>query len=170
MVHKGYKTSTSHYTLISWVVSIEAASASFTPFRPLCQCSVSRIFKAIVTRIRRKSKQTLKSPRIELWTRCSESRALANWATHAIFGFFLFCFCFVFFEERGENRSTRGKNLSEQSRKPTNSTHIWRRIQESIPGHIGGRRVLSPLCQPCSPVVDRSFWIDSHTVLHMNLI
>ena len=30
-----------------------------------------------------------------------------------------------------------GKNLSEQSREPTNSTHIWRRIRESILGHIG---------------------------------
>ena len=38
-----------------------------------------------------------------------------------------------------------GKNLSEQSREPTNSTHIWRPIRESNPGHIGGRPVLSPL-------------------------
>ena len=31
------------------------------------------------------------------------------------------------------------KNLSEQSREPTtNSTHIWRRVQESNLGHIGG--------------------------------
>ena len=37
-----------------------------------------------------------------------------------------------------------GKNLLEQSREPTNSTHIWRRIRESILGHTGGRRVLSP--------------------------
>ena len=44
------------------------------------------------------------------------------------------------------------KNLSEQSREPTtNSTHIWRRVRESNLGHIGGRRELSPLCQPCSP-------------------
>ena len=27
--------------------------------------------------------------------------------------------------------------------------HIWCRVQESNPGHIGGRRVLSPLHQPC---------------------
>ena len=32
----------------------------------------------------------------------------------------------------------------------TNSTHIWRRRQDSNPGHIGGRRVLSPLRHPCS--------------------
>ena len=43
------------------------------------------------------------------------------------------------------------KNLSEQGREPTtNSTHIWRRCQDSNPGHIGGRRVLSPLRHPCS--------------------
>ena len=43
------------------------------------------------------------------------------------------------------------KNLSEQGREPTtNSTHIWRRRQDSNPGHIGGRRVLSPLRHPCS--------------------
>ena len=39
----------------------------------------------------------------------------------------------------------------EQSREPTNSGHIWRRVRESNPGHIGGRRALSPLRQPCSP-------------------
>ena len=60
--------------------------------------------------------------------------------------------CKCWFLRRGENRSTRGKNLSEQSREPTNPTHIWGRIRESILGHIGGRRVLSPLCQPCSPL------------------
>ena len=46
------------------------------------------------------------------------------------------------------------KNLSEQRREPTtNSTHIWRRVRESNPGHIGGRRVLSPLRPPCSPYI-----------------
>ena len=36
------------------------------------------------------------------------------------------------------------KNLSEQEREPTtNSTHIWCRCQDSNPGHIGRRRVLS---------------------------
>ena len=38
-----------------------------------------------------------------------------------------------------------------QSREPTNSTHIWRRIWELNPGHIGGRRVLSPLRHLCTP-------------------
>ena len=50
---------------------------------------------------------------------------------------------------RGENRSTRRK--TSQSREPTtNSTHIWRRVRESNPGHSGGRRVLSP-CSPYLP-------------------
>ena len=54
------------------------------------------------------------------------------------------------FEERGKPEYPE-KNLSEQSREPTNSTHIWCRVQESNPGHIGGKRALSPLRQPCSP-------------------
>ena len=48
-----------------------------------CQCSVLRVFKAIATRTRGKSKQTLKSLKIEPGTSRSESRALANWATTA---------------------------------------------------------------------------------------
>ena len=32
------------------------------------------------------------------------------------------------------------KNPSEQSREPKNSVHIWRRVQETNPGRIGGRR------------------------------
>ena len=44
------------------------------------------------------------------------------------------------------------KNLSEQGREPTtNSIHIWRRRQDSKPGHIGGRRVLSPQRHPLLP-------------------
>ena len=42
------------------------------------------------------------------------------------------------------------KNLSVQIREPTNSTHIWRQVWESNAGHIGGKRVLSPLRHPCS--------------------
>ena len=49
----------------------------------LCQCSVLRVFKAKATQIRRKSKQTLESPRIEPGTSSSEGRALTNWATPA---------------------------------------------------------------------------------------
>ena len=39
------------------------------------------------------------------------------------------------FDERGKPEYP-GKNLSEQRREPTtNSTHIWRRVRESNPGH-----------------------------------
>jgi len=55
------------------------------------------------------------------------------------------------FEESGKPEYLE-KNLSEQSRKPTNSVHIWRQVWESNPGHIGGRWALSPLRQPSSPV------------------
>ena len=54
------------------------------------------------------------------------------------------------FEERGKPEYLE-KNLSEQGREPTrNSTHIWRRRRDLNSGHFGGRRVLSPLRQPCS--------------------
>ena len=52
------------------------------------------------------------------------------------------------FEERRKLEYPE-KNLLEQGREPaTNSTHIWRRRQDSNPGHIGGRRALSPLRHP----------------------
>ena len=55
------------------------------------------------------------------------------------------------FEERGKPEYPE-KNLSEQGREPTtNSTQIWRRLQDLNPGHIGGRRVLSPLHHPLLP-------------------
>ena len=59
------------------------------------------------------------------------------------------------FEERGKPEYPE-KNLSEQGREPTtNSTHIRRRIQESNPGHIGGRPAwevnAQPMRHPCSP-------------------
>ena len=44
----------------------------------LCQCSVLRVFKVKTTRIRRKSKQALESPRIEPETSSSEDSALTN--------------------------------------------------------------------------------------------
>ena len=39
------------------------------------------------------------------------------------------------------------KNLSKQGREQTTKFAV----RESNPGHIGGRRVLSPLRHPCSP-------------------
>ena len=50
------------------------------------------------------------------------------------------------FEERGKPENPE-KNLSVQSREPTNSTHIWLRVWESNSGHISGKQVLSPLRQ-----------------------
>ena len=47
------------------------------------------------------------------------------------------------FEERGKPEQYSKKNLSVQSREPTNSTHIWRQVWESNPGHIGGWRVVA---------------------------
>ena len=69
------------------------------------------------------------------------------------------CLCFpgsnwdlemLVFKERVKPENPE-KNLSEHSREPTtNSTHIWHRVWESNPGHIGGRQALSPLRHPCS--------------------
>ena len=51
----------------------------------------------------------------------------------------------VGFEERGKLEYPE-KNLSGQRREPrTNSTHIWRQRLDLNPGHVGGRRALSPL-------------------------
>ena len=61
------------------------------------------------------------------------------------------------FVERGKPEYPE-KNLSEQRREPTtNSTHIWCEHQDSNPGHIGGKRVLSPPCHPCS-----ASWIEGN--------
>ena len=49
-----------------------------------------------------------------------------------------------------ENPEYPEKNLSEQSREPSDSIHIWRRVLESNPGNIGGRQAVSPLRQPYS--------------------
>ena len=52
------------------------------------------------------------------------------------------------FEERGKPEYPK-KNLSEERKEPTtNSTHIWRCCRDLNPGHIGGRRELSPLRHP----------------------
>ena len=52
------------------------------------------------------------------------------------------------------------KPLGSRERPTTNSPHIWRRHQDSNPGHIGGRRVVSPLRHPFSLSFIHSFiWI-----------
>ena len=53
----------------------------------------------------------------------------------------------------GRKTGEPGEKPSEQGQEPTtNSTHIWRPVQDLNPGHIGGRRAVSLLSQPCSPV------------------
>ena len=70
---------TSAVPSVTRLVSMEADGVPFTPF--LCQCSVLRVFKVIATRIRGKSKQTLKSPSIEQgtsWLRQSRTHQLSH--------------------------------------------------------------------------------------------
>ena len=45
----------------------------------------------------------------------------------------------------------REKPLAQGREPATNSTHMWRRVQESNTGHSGGRRVFSPSHHPCTP-------------------
>ena len=55
------------------------------------------------------------------------------------------------FFQRGENRSTRRKtSRSRVENQQTQPTYDAETVRESNPGHIGGRRALSPLRQPCS--------------------
>ena len=76
-----------------------------------------------------------------IWTRLNVSvHSRSNWNLEVLV-----------FEERGKPEYLE-KNLSEQRREPTtNSIHIWQRRWDLNPGHIGGRRVLSPLRHPCFP-------------------
>ena len=57
------------------------------------------------------------------------------------------------FEGRGkrENGKTEEKLLGTKREPTTNSTSIWLRRRDLIPGQIGGRRMLPPLRNPCSP-------------------
>ena len=47
----------------------------------------------------------------------------------------------------------REKPLGEKERTTSNSNHIWRRRRDLNLGHTGGRRVLSPLLHPSSPIL-----------------
>ena len=64
------------------LLSMEADGAPSTPPATVSSPFL-RVFKAIATRTRGKSKQMLKSLKIEPGNSRSESRALANWATSA---------------------------------------------------------------------------------------
>ena len=50
-----------------------------------------------------------------------------------------------------KNRSVQGTESQQQ----TQPTYGVRRRQDLNPGHIGGRRALSPLRHPCSPMLKR---------------
>ena len=56
------------------------------------------------------------------------------------------------FEERGNMSTRRKTSRSRVATVPTNWAHLWHHVRESNPGHIGGRRALSPLHQHCSPL------------------
>ena len=71
------------------------------------------------------------------------------------------------FVERGKPEKQE-KNLFEQGREPTtNSTHIWLQHRDLNLGHIGGRRVLSPLrhlfshCLTCLLQMDQIWGVRS---------
>ena len=51
----------------------------------------------------------------------------------------------------GEENQMTAEKVSEQGQEPTtNSTPMWCQVQESNPGHGGGRQALSPQSYPCS--------------------
>ena len=55
------------------------------------------------------------------------------------------------FVEGGKPGYPAGEKPLEQGQEPTtNLTQIWCQLRELNPGHIDGRRVLSPLHHPCS--------------------
>ena len=57
------------------------------------------------------------------------------------------------FVEGGKPKNPEKNPQNKDGKPTTNLTHIWRQVQESIPGHIGGRRVLSSLRHLCSPLL-----------------
>ena len=124
------------------LVLMGADVAPFTPY--LCQCTVLRVFKAMATRIRGKSKQTLKSLKIESETSRSESRALANWHDCSNWNVVELLF-------RGENLSSQRKTSRsrEENQQQTRAPYVTEPGNRN-PAHIGGGRVLSPLRHPCS--------------------
>ena len=57
------------------------------------------------------------------------------------------------FLRRGENRSTRRKTSRGKGENQQQTQTTWRRRRDLNPGHIGGRRALSPPRHSCSPCV-----------------
>ena len=66
----------------------------------------------------------------------------------------------VFGVRRGENRSTRRKNLSEQGREPTtNSTHKWRQRPDLNLGPlVGGECYLAPPLPSPQLILEGNVW------------
>ena len=57
------------------------------------------------------------------------------------------------FVEVGKPENRPGEKPSEQGQEQTtHSTYIWRQLWDPNPGHRGGRRALSQLHHPCSPI------------------
>ena len=65
----------------------------------------------------------------------------------------------VGFWGEGKPECLKNKPLGARREPTTSSTHIWRRVRESNPRHIGGRQALSPLCHPCSPLRWNKLWL-----------
>ena len=115
----------------------------------LCQCSVSRIFKAIATRVRGKWKQTLKSPRIELGTLLLR-KARTSQLSYA---------CKCWFLRRGENRSTQGKTsrsrVENQETQPTyrveSGNRSWATLVEGECSHHCASPAPAPAPAPDLP-------------------
>ena len=57
-----------------------------------------------------------------------------------------------------QNWVLREKPLGAKERTTSNSNHIWRRRRDLNLGHDSGRRVLSLLLHPCSPIVLAYEW------------
>ena len=89
----------------------------------------------------------------ESYSQCIVSMFLAQSTNWGHYPDWIGIFEVLVFEERGKPEYPE-KNL--RLRRRTNNK--VNRVQELNPGHIGGRRVLSPLCHPCSPEVGSPSW------------
>ena len=102
----------------------------------LCQCCVLRVFKAMATRSRGKSKQTLKSLRIEPEISCSESCASANRATTAPKSFYNFLWDgkgykikrSIMFDDYG-NKKKKLRRLPRVLRPRATWALVWREVK-----------------------------------------
>ena len=90
---------------------------------------------------------------------------LATTGPHLIRRLFWHHWCFDV--ENKEWFYRRGKPLGAKLKKLTNSTHQWRQVWESNPGHFGGKVMMSPsLRQHCADPASTLLSIDWHRNLH----